>query len=367
MTRQSRRQFLATALGSAAYVGKLGPSNALPAEAGLKDHAARARLVFGSAMALENFPLPECRALYRRETRMVTTDLALKFAILRPSADVFNFGPADALIDWAGGAGLLVRGHTLIWNENNGDWVKRRSGREIERIFDEHIERVVSRYVGRVHTWDVVNEPFWPDHGEPGGYRRGPWYDALGPGYVARALKRVRSIDKTARLCVNEAHVDSDHDWGRAIRPRFAGLVASLRQDGTPFDVAGLQCHLQPAWPHDYAGFAAYMRGLGASGTELDVTEFDVNDASFPDAVQERDERVAAHAAGFLDAVLPVSSLSAFVTWELADQWSWLWHMVADKDPQAGRLPRPLPFDDHLDRKPLWHSLARGFDGRTAT
>ena len=362
LIRPSRRALL---LGAAAAGVRLERSRAAVPEAGLKDYASRSGLLFGSAIALENFPLPECRALYARETGMVTTDLALKFLILRPAPDVFNFGPADALIDWARGAGLLVRGHTLIWNENNGDWIKRRSAREIERIFDEHIERVVSRYAGRIHTWDVINEPFWPDHGEPGGYRRGPWYDALGPSYIARALKRVRSLDPAAKLCVNEAHIDSDYAWGRSMRPYFAKLVRDLRQGGVPFDVAGLQCHLQPAWPHDYGRFADYLRTLAANDVELHVTEFDVNDATFPDPIAERDRLVADHAAGFLSSVLPIPALKAFVTWELADKWSSLWHAVADNNPAAMRLPRPLPFDSDLKRKPLWYTLARAFDARS--
>ena len=362
-TSPSRRAVLLGGSGLCLGVG-VGRTLAAGANDTLKDYAGRAGLIFGSAIALENFPLPEARALYARETRMVTTDLALKFAILRPSPDVFNFAPADALVAWARDAGLLVRGHTLIWNENNGDWIKHRSAREIERIFDEHIERVVGRYAGRIHTWDVVNEPFWPDHGAPGGYRRGPWFDALGPGYVARALKRVRSIDPAAKLCVNEAHIDSDNAWGRSMRAPFARLVRDLQQEGVPFDVAGLQCHLQPAWPHDYPRFADYLSGLGGGKIDLHVTEFDVNDASFPDAIVERDRLVAEHAAGFLANVIPVPALKAFVTWELADKWSSIWHAVADADPTAKRLPRPLPFDSELKRKPLWYALARSFDAR---
>ncbi len=322
--------------------------------------------MFGSAIALENFPLPECRALYEREVALVTTDLALKFATLRPTADVFDFGPADALVDWATRKSMLVRGHTLIWNDANPRWLERLSAREIERVFDEHIERVVSRYVGRIHTWDVVNEPFWPGSGEPGGYRRGPWYAALGPSYVQRALKRVRAIDKTAKLCLNEAQVDNDHEWGRSIRPCLARLVADLRDAGVPLDVVGLQCHLKPAWPHDYGRFADYMRGLAAHGVELHITEFDIDDASFPDPIVVRDQRVAAYADDFLRAVLQVPELSTFVTWELADRWSSIWHGVADADPEAKRLPRPLPFDENLRRKPLWYALARGFEARKA-
>lgn len=359
----NRRQFVA----GAATAGLVAPATASPAELGLKDHAARGRLNFGSAIGIANFPSPECRALYKRETRLVTTDQALKFALLRPAPDVFDFERADAVIAWAGQEGLQVRGHTLIWNDDTPEWLNTLSTKEIARVFDEHIDRVVSRYVGRVHIWDVVNEPFWPDFGEPGGYRRGPWYHALGPDYVARAFDRVRAIDKTAKLCLNEAQVDSEHSWGRAIRPALTRLVRDLRQRGKPLDIVGLQCHLQPGWPHDYTRFADYMRQLAAEKVELHITEFDVDDQAFPAPIAERDAMVAAHADTFLRAVLPVRDLTTFITWELADQWSWIWRQAVEADPGATRLPRPLPFDERLARKPLWHSLATAFDARETT
>ena len=352
---------------AAAGVVPLAPTSrafGLSSEAGLKDHAQRAGMIYGAAVGAENWAVPECRSMYEREARIVTTDLELKFAVLRPAQDVFNFAPADLVVNGARSSGMLVRGHTLIWNENNGDWLNRCSSREVERIFDEHIERVVSRYAGKIHTWDVVNEPFWPDHGELGGYRRGPWYNALGPGYIQRALKRVRSIDKSVKLCVNEANAENDSQWGITTRPCFARLIQQLRHDGTPLDAAGLQCHLQPDWPHDYGRLADYMRNLAASKIDIHVTEFDVNDKTFPAPISERDRAVAAEATSFMDAVLPVPELTMFITWELSDRWSFYYRDAVEKNPLAKRFPRPLPLDVDLQRKPFWAAMTRAFDKR---
>ena len=112
----------------------------------------------------------------------MTTDTALKFDFLRPSAQKFNFEPADKILAFADAHQIPLRGHTLVWNENAPQWLKGLSGHEIERVFDAHIEKVASRYAGRLHSWDVVNEPFWPLHDKPGGYRDGPWLDGDGGG-----------------------------------------------------------------------------------------------------------------------------------------------------------------------------------------
>ena len=39
------------------------------------------------------------------------------------------------------------------------DWVKHLSKSEISSLLDRHIDEVAGRYAGRVHSWDVVNEP----------------------------------------------------------------------------------------------------------------------------------------------------------------------------------------------------------------
>ena len=112
-------------------------------------------------------------------------------ATIEAAEQIFNH-PKIALICVTGGAavakaaaksGKLVRGHTLIWNDNAPEWLKRLSAREVERVFDRHIEVVVARYAGKLHSWDVVNEPFWPMDGEQGGWRAGPWFrDGSGRG-----------------------------------------------------------------------------------------------------------------------------------------------------------------------------------------
>ena len=364
MTRFTRRDMLAQS--ALALVGASAASGAtLSPSENLKDHAARAGLVYGAAFTTENWDAPGCRPLYERETAIVTTDLELKFAALRPSIETFNFEPADRLVGWARSAGLLVRGHTLIWNESNPDWLKRCSSREIARIFDQHIELVVSRYAGRIHTWDVVNEPFWPDHGAAGGYRRGPWFDALGPSYVSRALKRVRAIDPAAKLCINEAHCELDNSWGQGIRPCLARLVDELRQADVPLDAVGFQAHLLPGLPHDYPAFAAYARKIAALGVDLHITELDIDDASFPDPVPTRDRMAAAYTADFLKQVLAIPQIKMVINWELADPWSHYVHAALQTNSNALRLPRPLPFDDKLRPKPLMASLVSAFDART--
>ncbi|MBV8474391.1 MAG: endo-1,4-beta-xylanase [Hyphomicrobiales bacterium] len=230
-------------------------------------------------------------------------------------------------------------------------------------MFDEHIDRVCERYAGALQSWDVVNEPFWPMDGEEGGWRQGPWFAAMGPSYVERAFRRVAAIDKTARLTLNEAQCDNDHEWGRSIRPLLANLVDRLLDAGAPLHAVGLQSHLQPQWPHDYAAFADYVSGFGAKGLEVYVSEFDVNDASLPDDIAERDRAVAALAGEFLAATLRVPAVKMVVNWQLSDRYSWYRSLKPPRF-RSNRTPRPLPFDDDMSPTPLRAAMIESFARR---
>ena len=346
----SRRALLAATAAATLPHFVLGATTS----ANLGDAAAACGLLYGASIGQEAFDDLSYAELYRRQTRILTTDVAMKFDWLRPAPDRFEFGYGDAIVRFAADNSKLLRGHTLIWNDRAPDWLKRLPGREIERVFDAHIDRVVERYAGRVYVWDVVNEPFWPMDGKPGGWRDGPWFAAMGPSYVERAFRRVAAIDKTARLALNEAQCDNDHEWGRSIRPLLAGLVDRLLDAGAPVDTIGLQSHLKPQWPADYAAFADYVAGLGKRGLSVSITEFDIDDFALPDDFVARDRAVAAVGAKFLKAALAVPAVDMVVTWQLSDRYSWYREL-------SRRRPRPLPFDAELRIKPLGEAMAAAF------
>jgi endo-1,4-beta-xylanase len=346
----SRRAFIAAA--AASLPSRFAHSAA--GRASLGAAAAASGLMFGASIGREALNEPRYAELYRRETQILTTDVAMKFDWLRPTPDRFEFSYADALVRFAVENGKPLRGHTLIWNDRAPDWLKRLSGREVERVFDAHIDRVVERYAGKILAWDVVNEPFWPMDGRPGGWRDGPWFAAMGPSYVERAFRRVAAIDKTARLALNEAQCDNDYDWGRSIRPLLAQLVDRLLDAGAPVDTIGLQSHLKPQWPADFPAFAEYVAGFARRGLTVSITEFDVDDSALPDNLAARDRAVAAVGAKFLNAVLAVPAVDMVVTWQLSDRYSWYREL-------SPRAPRPLPFDAELRIKPLGEAMAAAF------
>ena len=351
---------------AAAMLAPPGAARAAQSAPTLAQAAADAGILYGASIGQQALDDPAYAELYKRETRILATDVAMKFDWIRHVSDKFDFSFADAIVEAARSNGKLLRGHTLIWNDNAPDWLKRLSGREVERVFDEHIDRVVERYAGKLHSWDVVNEPFWPMDRQEGGWRGGPWHAAMGPAYVERAFRRVAAIDKQARLTLNEAQCDNDHDWGRSIRPLLAGLVDNLLDRGAPLHAVGLQSHLQPQWPADYRAFADYAARFGARGLQVYITELDINDQSLPGDPAARDAASAAICKSFLDAVLQVPAVAMVVNWQLSDRYSWIADVWRRNNPTSPRVLRPLPFDDNFRAKPMRGAMLASFAARRA-
>jgi endo-1,4-beta-xylanase len=361
MQEWSRRSALAFIAGAsvASYEKK---ASAAPTAQGLGAIAAKNGIVFGAAAG----PVIEkdlgYRELYEAHARIVTTDVAMKMGTIAPQPGPKRFESADRLLQFCVNNRIPMRGHCLIWNEWVPQWIKSMSGAERRAFFDAYIEEVAARYIGKLHSWDVVNEPFWPGHKAPGGYRLGPWYDAFGTGYVRRAFERVAMVDKKTRLVLNEAQTERDDEVGIAVRNGLLQLVDELKQAGVPLHAVGLQSHLQPRYPHDPERYAEFLHALAGRGVEIYLTEFDVRDDTFPDDIAARDAMIADTAEKFLTNALRVPAVKVVIAWELADNYSFYTDAAKKKDPLAQRLPRPLPFDSSMQRKPLWFAMARVFE-----
>jgi endo-1,4-beta-xylanase len=329
---------------------------------GLGTIAASKGLLFGSAAAEVIDTDPAYRDLYITQTKIITTDVALKIGRIAPQPGPKHFESADRLLAFCDQHQIAMRGHCLIWNEWNPDWVKNLTTGERRIFFDSYIDEVVARYSGKLQSWDVVNEPFWPGHKAPGGFRLGPWYDAFGPDYVRRAFERAAAVDRNTKFVLNEAQTERDDELGLAVRRGLLKLVADLKNAGVKIDVVGLQGHLQPQYPHDPARFDEFVHALADLGVDIYITEFDVCDDVFPDDVTTRDAAVARTAQQFLETTLRHPAVKALITWELADNYSFYRGIYRAKNPTATRLPRPLPYDDRMQAKPLWGAIAQTFE-----
>jgi endo-1,4-beta-xylanase len=356
----SRRHVLQMAAGAAMTSGRFAAAAPTPALGAI---AAKNGFMFGAAIADVIDHDAAYRDLYIAQAKIATTDVALKMARIASQPGAKHFEGADRLLTFCNQHSIAMRGHCLIWNEWNPQWIKNLSASERRKYFDSYIEEVVARYIGKLQSWDVVNEPFWPGHKAPGGFRVGPWYDAFGTDYIQRAFERAAQVDRTTKFVLNEAQTERDDEVGLAVRSGLLKLVADLKNAGVKLDVVGLESHLQPKYPHDPARFEEFLHALGDLGVDIYITEFDVRDDTFPDDIEARDAAIAKTAQQYLETTLRHPAVKALIAWELSDKYTFYRSMPQYKTAAGTRLSRPLPFDDQMQPKPLTNVIAQAFEG----
>ena len=355
------------------FLGALGAAGIMPAAAAAANLGAVGQqhgLLFGSAFDREIFADPAYRAFIAANCRIASIENSFKFDWLRGKGPRADFTVADRLVGFAAGAHIALRGTGLVWNDWAPAWLSALSASEIAAQLDRHVDETVSRYAGRMHSWDVVNEPFFPPHRRDGGFRKGPWLDAMGSAYIARAFRTAAAADPKAKLVLNEAFCEQDDTLGRAIRPRLLTLAEELKHAGVKLDAVGFQSHLKPHLPFDDQAFAAYLERMAALDVDIYITEFDVDDSSLPDDIAVRDRMIAERCKKFLSAALAVPRLKALICWHLSDRYSW--YKSADWFPQAvrdfggnpARKVRSHLSDEALQPKLAWTAVVQAMNVR---
>jgi endo-1,4-beta-xylanase len=126
----------------------------------------------------------------------------------------------------------------------------------------------MSRYAGRIDSWDVLNE--FIEVPAPG-YRVTDLTRVLGADYPERLFKIAAGIDPKAKLTYNDFSVESP-DRLKAI----LAFVRSLRDKGCKIDVVGNQSHLELG---DRAAdhLNKMIQQFAAEGFRCALTELDVD------------------------------------------------------------------------------------------
>lgn len=326
----------------------------------LKAHAQRKGLFYG-ATAQQGILTrdPAFTTAFTSECDMLVPEIELKWDVLRPTPETFNFGPADSLMDFTQQHGLKMRGHTLAWNQALPKWFDSYANPgNARQLLHDHIETVVRRYAGRVHSWDVVNEVIEPGDKRPDGLRRKPWLDLLGPEYIDLAFHTAAEADPHAILVWNEIHLE--FNWAHGNRDAIITNLRDRLKRNVPIHALGLQSHLwASAPPYNNPEFVNFLRTISDMGLKILITELDVTDSDAEGNPEERDQLVAKTAYEYLSTVLQQRSVIGVLTWGLSDRYSWLIKFRPRKD---GGPVRPLPLDADMQRTPLWYAMVKAFD-----
>ncbi len=316
----------------------------------------RRRIPYGSASMIQTFRAdPRYREALAKHCDIIVPMNCLKMEQLRHERWRFDTVDADEQIAFARQNGKSVRGHALVWYNALPPWAKAISTRaEAERELTHHVRTVVSRFRGRVPSWDVVNEVIADDPSRGSPYRPSIWLERLGPEHIDLAFRTAAEADPTAKLVINDYNLEEGAPATIARRRALIDIVKRLKDKGIPIHGVGLQGHLYAEKQIDTAGLSRFVSDIAAMGLEVMVTELDVIDWRLPADVPARDQQAARQVTTFLEAIGAARLPTAVVTWGLSDRYSWVSEVFRRDDRQA---PRPLPFDAEYRPKPMWQAI----------
>lgn len=282
----------------------------------LRDAAARLGIRIGSAVSFQSLSTDSAYAkILGQQFSSITPENEMKWGPLEPQQGVFNYGPADAEVQFALQHHQLVRGHNLVWHSQLPDWVTSGSftNAQLSAILKQHIFTEVGHFRGKIWQWDVVNEPF----NEDGTLRSTIWSNALGPDYIADALRWAHKADPHAKLFLNDFNIEG---IGAKSDGMYA-LVKSLKKQHVPIDGIGFETHLDlqfnlpPMIKENFQRFADL-------GLQVSITEMDVR-MTLPATPEKLDAQASVYAQLMQDCIA-VRQCVDFTIWEYTDKYSWV-------------------------------------------
>jgi endo-1,4-beta-xylanase len=368
----SRRSLLlgAAGLAAAGVVGVAGPAAGGAAAGGARpplwELARRRGIAYGSSTATWQLADEEYARLFAREAAILFTEDDLLWYRLKPTPESeldFSFG--DQIVAFAERHGMLVFGAHLVWDEGFGEgWTEDDLwglGREeARRLLFGTVRAVVRHYRGRVDAWSVANEVTSPE-GVRGLRTDVPWYQTIGPSYVAESFHIAHRQDPDALLVLNEFGFETVNEFGDQPGPRRRAtlqVIDRLLGDGVPVHALGIQAHLLAdrfAQRFDAAAYRRFLDEVADRGLKILITEMDVLDDGLPADIAVRDRGVAEVYRRYLDVTLDHPAVKALITFGLSDRYTWLQEDLPRED---GAPRRPLPFDEDLQPKPAYRALS---------
>lgn len=260
-------------------------------------------------------------ALVKEQFNQITAENDMKWQLLHPreGADGYEFGPADAFVNFGLSNKMYLVGHTLVWHSQTPNWVfagtnpaptvtnaaplavtntnapgtnrfgrgrfgpgfgggfgrfngPRASRDELLQRMREHIHTVVGRYKGKVKSWDVVNEAI-ADGGGTNILRNSLWLEIIGPDFIAKTFQYAHEADPDAILRYNDYGLENP-----AKRKKLVTLIKSLQEQKVPIHAIGSQAHVNVSM--SFETMDQTLTEIATLGLPIHITELDVNSAA---------------------------------------------------------------------------------------
>lgn len=308
---------------------------------------------------------PISAKLISMQFNAITPENIMKSEIIHPALGRYDFSMADKIIVYGQKHKMAVNGHTLIWHSQLPAFAKQiNSPDSFRAFFVDHINTVVSRYSGKISSWDVVNEAL----NEDGTMRESIFYEKLGEDYVVEAFRLAQKASPRTELYYNDYNIEMPKK-----RDGCIALIKKIQAAGVRIDGVGIQGHWHmnkiPLKEIEESINAYSALGLKVMITELDI-EVLPRDFSGADVskIVATDPALNPYANGVPETVLSNQAtdyenlfklflqykgkVTRVTFWGVNDGQSWL-----NNWPVRGRTNYPLVFDRSFQPKPAFDKI----------
>jgi len=308
----------------------------------------------GAAVTVAHLKETEFSNAFKSNYSQLSAEYRLKMCNNWTSVKPYSFRNTDYLVDYAGQNNMKVHGHVLLWHQTFPEWFKTAAydSANFENNVKTYILTVVSKYKGRIVSWDVANEIF-ADNGtlRVDGTVYKTFRDPI--GFYGRCFNYARSADPEVKLFYN----DYDQVLNGAKRNAVFSMIDRFKREGYPIDGIGDQFHTT-TWTSK-ATISAGLTDLARKGLLIHVSELDIRvnqekSGSYvftPAEMQKQADMYTAVVAAF--ETIPQPLKFAITTWGVSDKYTWLtgwWHP----------LEYPLLLDKTYTKKKAYEGFLSG-------
>jgi endo-1,4-beta-xylanase len=304
-----RRNLLKTG-AAAALCWKAYPLSALANVAGtqtLREAAAAKQMLAGFGVLPSEPRDPSLVAFITSQCNALAPEDTFNWNLIHAEPDRYEFVAADELVNFASKNSIQVHGRSLCPHADLPEWLsKDANAGNATQLLKQHLQAVVGRYAGRIHSWDVVTEAIEPNDQRNDGMRNSLWMKLLGPRYIAIAFHTVAEMDPKTLLTYNESGLEGDSDSNDQRRRITLGFLRWMRQNHIPIHALGLQSHLQASYDYlpSWIGLHAFLQEVQKLELQVFITELEIDDTSLSSKPEKREKQVAELCKDYLKNVL---------------------------------------------------------------
>lgn len=298
----------------------------------------------------------------KNEFSSISAEYEMKMDPISTASGVYNWTAADKIVKYGNDNGINVHGHALVWHNAVPTWLKDYKGTDADFALEvkKYITAVVTRYAGKVKSWDVVNEAV----ADNGSMRSTVFLTRMGPDYVKDCFKWAREAanaagDKDLLLFYNDYATSNNLPKQNQVYVIVDALKAASLIDGVGFQMHNT--YLSPTKTQ----IETDINKAVAKGLKIHISELDIAINPKGDITTLTSERNLIQKAKYKEIVkiynaLPKENKYALTVWGFKDNESWIPFNSVDLNRPWNDWP--LLYDSNFNLKSAHTGFLEGLD-----